>query len=215
MKTISIILILISVFNRNLSQSDTRKDFIDKLYVQYDEEKFARDYYDSMYEQWKLLAFQNLAKCENAHMKLVKTLIDDYVESNSIKILEPGFFTEDELNKTYKEMIASGKTSENKALIVAGNFEEKYIGNLEALISLPEGQNNKECLGNLLESSVNHLNLIVCHLRHRGIDYKPTLLTVTKYIKCVGDQYTDLDKASADCTFDENGKLKCPFDKKQ
>ncbi len=213
MKTLTgIIIILLSI--AFAAQNNSQNIFVNKLLIQYDEEKFAHDYYSAMYDQWKVLAFKNLSKCEEVHMKVIKGILVDFGEENAIKSLGLGIFTDPELTKSYKEKMLTARKSESEALVLAGNFEEKYIVNLEELIKLPEGQANEECLDNLLESSVEHLNLVVCHLRHRNVDYRPVQLSVARYIKCIGDQYADLDKATSECMF-ENNKQICPFMQEQ
>ena len=214
MKTLFTFIVIITLLNFQFIQNATHNEFAKKLLFQYDEEKFAHDYYNAMYDQWKILAFKNLAKCEESHMKVVKGLIAEFGDIKAIEELQPGVFTNPELTRTFKEKMQTARESENDALIAAANFEEKNISNLEDLIKMPEGQANQECMENLLDSSIDHLNLLVCHLRHRAVEYRPVQLSVAKYIKCVGNQYADLTKASEKCLLEE-AEDECPFRQEQ
>ena len=85
---------------------------------------------------------------------------------------------------------------------------------MDMLLEFPEGQIHRECIENLKQNCIDHLNLLVCHLRHRGVEYKPTTLSVVKYINCIGDQYADLDKDSYMCP-PQKSRENCPYLREQ
>ena len=184
MRTFIAIIILIILPASFRAQNESRKEFTGKLTMQYEQEKFAHDFYASMYDHWKLLAFKNLTKCEEMHMKVINGLLNEYSDQYAYNNPGKGKFNSTGLNGAFKETIAKGNLSENDALAAAGAVEERGIETMDLLLEYPEGQLHKECIENLKQNCIDHLNLLVCHLRHRGVEYMPVTLSVVKYINC-------------------------------
>nr|WP_223144572.1 DUF2202 domain-containing protein [Deferribacter autotrophicus] len=99
-----------------------------------EEEKLARDVYQKLYEAWKLPVFGNIAKSEQKHMNLVKSLVEKYNLPNST-INPPGKFNNPELQKLYEKLVNKGKKSVIEALIVGCTIEDLvWIKPLKMLI---------------------------------------------------------------------------------
>ena len=209
MKTVYFLFLFITFQLFVQAQNDQGLDVKNHLIAQLDNEKLAFKFYHAMYDRWNILALKNLAKCEERHIKVVEKLICEFNDQQSPMNLGEENFNNQKYNAIYHDLISRGTKSENEALIAAGSFEESFIVNIEYLSNHSDTQVQKDCLDNLLESTIEHLNLLVCHLKHRNIEYKPSVLSVAKYIHCIGDQYADFSQASHGCSLrDPPGK--CP-----
>jgi hypothetical protein len=62
-------------FAQHVTLSDKEKESI--LYMR-EEEKLARDVYDSMFVVWDMNPFANIRQSERRHLEMVKGLINDY-----------------------------------------------------------------------------------------------------------------------------------------
>ena len=96
-----------------------------------EEEKLARDVYNALYAVWGQPTFQNIAASEQAHMDEVKLLLDRYGLTDPA--LDPGKFTDANLQALYDQLVAQGSVSLADALKVGAAIEEidKTIDHLQ------------------------------------------------------------------------------------
>ena len=74
--SLTVIVVSITGFTQQtVSLKQQEKDAI--LYMR-EEEKLARDVYDSMYAKWKVNPFGNIRQSEQTHMDRMKTLITSW-----------------------------------------------------------------------------------------------------------------------------------------
>ena len=90
--------------------SDAEKEFI---LLTRQEEKLARDFYDSMNRRYGLRLFENISAAESRHMEyaaylLVKFNIEDPVSG---EFVSPGVFRNKELSSLFAEMNEKGTSS--------------------------------------------------------------------------------------------------------
>jgi hypothetical protein len=86
----------------------TAEDAEEVLWVR-EEEKLARDVYLTLYEQWGLTTFKNIAESEQTHMDAVKEqLIIPYGLEDPVKTDNVGVFTNPELQAIYDQLIEKG-----------------------------------------------------------------------------------------------------------
>lgn len=141
---------------------DLNTDETSNLLFMREEEKLARDVYLTLYEQWNLPAFRNIARSEQRHYEMVGTLLERYqLEDPSTD--DRGVFSEASLKKLYDELVQRGKTSLREAIQVGVMIEEKDIVDLDAAIQATDNEDIRMVLGNLRRASENHLRAFNGH----------------------------------------------------
>ena len=95
-----------------------------------EEEKLAYDVYVTLYDEWGIKTFNNIARAESTHMEAVKSLIDKYgLEDSSSG--EVGDFNNKRLQRLNDDLVEAGLVSELEALKVGAAIEEIDILDLE------------------------------------------------------------------------------------
>jgi hypothetical protein len=152
-----------------------------------EEEKLARDVYLTLYEQWGLPVFQNIANSEQTHMEAIKTLIDRYGLDDPVTGNDVGEFSDPTLQSLYDELTASGRESLAAALKVGAAIEEIDIIDLEEYLSKTDEADIVRVYENLMRGSRNHLRAFVSTLeRQEGESYEPQYLDPETYDEIIG-----------------------------
>jgi len=152
-----------------------------------EEEKLARDVYDSMYAKWGGNPFGNIRKSEQVHMDKMKLLIDVYqlkdpvISNNDI----PGTFANTSLQGYYNELIAAGSNSFTEALKVGAKIEELDIADLNKRIEITHQKDIIDTYQELKKASENHLRAFVRRLKMQGLEYEPVILSNQLFEKIV------------------------------
>ncbi len=158
--------------------SEAEKDGI--LYMR-EEEKLARDVYQTLYEKWKLQIFSNIARSEQTHMSAVKLLIDKYGLEDPAEGKAVGEFTDQKLQDLYNKLVEDGSKSIENALKVGAAIEEIDIIDLEKHISETNKEDIKIVYENLIKGSRNHLRAFTSTLTKYGVIYEPQYLSKDEY----------------------------------
>ncbi len=155
--------------------SKTEKEGL--LYMQ-EEEKMARDVYDSMYTKWDVNPFGNIRQSERVHMDRMNTLAVTYgiKEEKAFNNDKAGSFLNPLLARYYKELIASGSNSLTDALKAGAKIEELDIADLDERIAQTKKEDILTAYNYLRMGSENHLRAFVRRLKSQGVDYQPGLL---------------------------------------
>lgn len=97
-----------------------------------EEEKMARDIYDSMYAKWQVNPFGNIRKSEQVHMDRIKELLDEYGIKDPVNETsdKPGVFIINPIQQFYSESADSGSKTLIEALRVGAKIEELDIADL-------------------------------------------------------------------------------------
>ncbi len=95
-----------------------------------EEEKLAHDVYVTLYDQWGLRVFSNIAASEQRHTDAVATLLDAYGLEDPTVGNGAGEFTNPDLQTLYAALIAQGSVSAAEALKVGVAIEELDIADL-------------------------------------------------------------------------------------
>jgi hypothetical protein len=165
---------------------------IDGLRYMREEEKLARDVYLTLYDQWGVPIFQNIASSEATHTEAVKTLLDRYSLEDPADGKDTGVFTDPELQALYDQLVAAGRSSRADALRVGAAIEEIDILDLEERIAQTDKDDIILVYENLLKGSRNHLRAFVSTLeRQEGETYQPQYLTPAAYDAIVS---TDIER---------------------
>ncbi len=124
------------------------------LYMR-EEEKLARDVYNQMYVLWGQPTFQNIAASEQTHTDEIKLLLDRYGLADPA--LDPGVFTDANLQALYNQLIAQGSVSLEEAMKVGVLVEETDIADLQARLAQTDNADIQLVYNNLMNASYNHL----------------------------------------------------------
>jgi len=147
-----------------------------------EEEKLARDVYLTLYEQWGIPIFQNIANSEATHMDAVGSLIDRYRLEDPAAGKEIGEFADATLQELYDGLTDEGGQSLAAALRVGAAIEEIDILDLENHIVETDKADIILVYENLLKGSRNHLRSFVSTLqRQEGESYSPQYLDQAAY----------------------------------
>jgi hypothetical protein len=122
-----------------------------------EEEKLARDVYLSLYDEWNMHIFSNIAASEQKHTDAVKTLLVRYGIPDPAAGNARGEFTNPDLQDLCDHLIQQGNGSKVEALKVGVFIEETDIDDLNAAIATTTHKDIKTVYNNLLQGSFNHL----------------------------------------------------------
>jgi hypothetical protein len=168
-------------YGRGQSEELTTEDIEGILYMR-EEEKLARDVYLTLYEQWGLSIFQNIANSEQTHMDAIKTLMDRYGLDDPVTGDDVGRFTDPTLRSLYADLVATGSQSLIDALRVGAAIEEIDILDLEKYVSQTNARDIQQVYENLTRGSRNHLRSFVATLEQEaGEVYEPQYLNQEAY----------------------------------
>lgn len=163
----------------SLSQADTQS-----LLFMYEEEKLARDVYNSLYTLWNQVIFQNIARSEQLHMDAVATLLVRY--GIAVPQTTAGKFNDPALQSLYNALMTTGRKSLAEALKVGATIEEVDITDLQTHLAKTTSPDIQQVYNNLMNGSFNHLRNFVNVLeRLTGETYQPQYLTATAYQEIV------------------------------
>ncbi|MCJ7443963.1 MAG: DUF2202 domain-containing protein [Methanotrichaceae archaeon] len=161
----------------------TAKESEGILFIE-EEEKAARDLYNSLFAADQMTIFKDTAQSEQNHMDSVRPLIERYGLGLSEK--NPGRFNNQSLQKIYDQLKQKGIKSPNEALSSAASFEELSIIDLQREL---EGTNNEDIrtvYQGLLAGSRKHLRSFAKELKAQGEDYSPQLMNQDEFNKIMG-----------------------------
>lgn len=148
------------------------------LYMR-EEEKVAHDVYVTLYQQWGLPIFNNIANSESRHQSKVAELLDNYQIPHNIDANPVGVFVNPDLQQLYNNLVLQGSQSLTEALKVGVLIEETDIADLQEKISQTDNLDIQQVYNNLLNASYNHLNSFSSNLtgvtNNMGINPLPNL----------------------------------------
>jgi len=166
----------------NIPSSDLSTGEQESLVFMREEEKLARDVYNSLYKIYATTIFTNIAASEQTHTDAVLALIERYNLVDPMATDVEGVFVNSELQWIYDNLVASGSISLLEALYVGATVEELDIYDL---------QNQKDYVvdnadiiyvyDNLLKGSRNHLRSFDKQIKNNGGVYTPVYISQEQY----------------------------------
>ncbi len=155
-----------SAFGQTLTSTEER----DLLYSR-EEEKLARDVYQTLFSVWDLPIFNNIAKSEQRHMDAVLSVLTLYNLADPVGSNAVGEFTDPTLQAFYDQLISQGSESITAALEAGIFIEEMDINDLETFLGYTENPAAIRVYSNLLKGSRNHLSAFISALQSQGGSY--------------------------------------------
>ena len=145
-----------------------------------EEEKLARDVYNTLSATWGIQTFSNIASSEQMHMDEIKVLLDRYALTDPA--LAPGQFTNPDLQALYTQLVAQGSLSIGDALKVGAAIEEIDIRDLQTRMAQTDNADIQQVYTNLMNGSYNHLKAFTgVLLTQTGETYQPQYLSAEQY----------------------------------
>ena len=145
-----------------------------------EEEKLARDVYNTLNATWNIQTFQNIAASEQTHMDQLALLLTRYNLVSPVQT--PGVFTDANLQDLYNKLVAQGNQSIGDALKVGGAIEEIDITDLQTRLTQTDNADIQQVYNSLMNGSYNHLNAFSRTLSNQtGETYAPQYLTAEQY----------------------------------
>jgi hypothetical protein len=141
----------------NLPSGELSEAQKEGLIFMYQEEKLARDVYNTLGDTWGSRIFQNIARAEQQHMNAVEGLLKKYSIPIPVSSSSTGVFADKNLQKLYNSLVEQGKRSEQDAYNVGVLIEETDINDLKSRMSGTPSDVHA-VYSNLLRGSYNHLS---------------------------------------------------------
>lgn len=148
-----------------------------------EDEKMAHDVYLTLNEKWNQKVFANILESESYHMSQIKMLIDKYKLEDPLAVTNDarGVFVNQDIQRVYNELIASGSVSLLAAYKAGALIEETDIKELKEAM-LNTGQKDIRSTYDYLESaSENHLVAFVRNIDRLGVNYVPVVLSKEEF----------------------------------
>ncbi|MCA9362623.1 DUF2202 domain-containing protein [Candidatus Kaiserbacteria bacterium] len=161
---------------QTLSEAETNG-----LLLMREEEKLARDVYQTLYEQWGLKIFNNIAQSEQTHTEAVRDLFEKYNITDPVTDDTIGVFKNETLQQHYNDLVAQGSASEVAALTVGATVEDLDIADLQDLIVETDNEDILFVYDNLSRGSRNHLRSFTKQLTMRSESYEAQYITAEEY----------------------------------
>jgi len=171
----------------NLPTDTVSETELQDLIFMREEEKLARDVYQTLYEKWQLPIFNNIAHSEQTHTEAIRDLLIKYDISDPVSDDTIGSFTNTDLQALYKNLVETGLTSIEDALAVGALIEELDIKDITEAIARTDNSDIVTVYENLLRGSRNHLRSFHKQLVARGITYKPQYITEDEFNTIVSE----------------------------
>jgi len=137
-----------------------------------EEEKLARDVYTTLYEQWGLPIFLNIAQSEQTHTEAVRDLLVKYDMADPVSEDAIGVFTDKTIQELYDSLVAQGSVSELEALKVGALIEDLDIFDLQRYQVGVDNADITLVYENLERGSRNHLRAFMSQIESRGGTYE-------------------------------------------
>lgn len=150
-----------SLTNVNSSLDATETEGL--IYMR-EEEKLAHDVYITMYQQWGLSTFNNIANSEDRHENKIETLLNNYQIEDPVGDNPIGIFVNPDLQQLYNNLVVQGSQSLTEALKVGVLIEETDIADLQTRIAQTDNPDIQQLYQQLLRGSNNHLSAFTSNL---------------------------------------------------
>ena len=147
-----------------------------------EEEKLARDVYQTLGQEWGIPAFANIAASEQTHTDRVLALLEQYGLSDPVTNDAVGVYTDPQFTQLYTDLVAQGLQSRADALIVGATIEDLDIVDLGQAMQETNNTDIVAVYANLQKGSRNHLrsfNQLL--IQETGEGYTPTYLQAAQF----------------------------------
>ena len=142
-----------------------------------EEEKLARDIYQTMYSIWSDGIFQRISLSEQRHMDAIGALLERYALEDPAADKSIGEFSSIELQNLYQNLVAMGQLSHVDALKVGAMIEDLDLYDLQQALNYTDNEDIKIVYQNLIGGSQNHMRAFIGRLQKLGESYAPQYIS--------------------------------------
>lgn len=178
-------LVSVSIFTASFLLSSVNDPLSDQevadLVFNREEEKLARDVYQTLYDTWNYNVFSSIASSEQIHMDSILDLLNRYGIEDPVPADTVGVYNNSILTDLYNDLVSQGQPSLVDALEVGGYIEEMDILDLLRFIANSDHPDVIAVYERLMMGSRNHLRAFVGALADEGITYVPVLMEEAAY----------------------------------
>jgi hypothetical protein len=160
-----------------IDPSDLTEAEREGLILMREEEKLARDVYQTLGDLWGMRIFSNIAASEQTHTNAMKVLLDRYEVSDPVVDDTVGVFTLPEMQTLYDELVAKGTLSLPHALTVGATIEDLDIKDLDDLMAITDNEDILVTYRNLQKGSRNHMRAFNRQINRQGLSYEPQYIS--------------------------------------
>lgn len=146
-----------------------------------EEEKLARDVYITLYDQWGMRVFFNIAGAEQRHMDAMGELLAQFDLPDPVGDDQPGQFANAQLQQLHDDLVAAGSSSMEDAFRVGALIEETDIVDIQAAMAETTNPDVLAAYQALICGSRNHLRAFNRQLEREGVGYEPQVLDVYEF----------------------------------
>lgn len=165
----------------SLAIQDLSQDEKDSLIYMREEEKLARDVYQTLGQTYNLQIFKNIANSEQKHMDSIEVLLDKYNLADPITNNGVGEFTNSNLASLYSQLVEKGLKIQVEALKVGATIEDLDIKDLTQDLAKTNKQDITQVYTSLRAGSYNHLRAFTNNLKKTGDSYTPQFVSKAEY----------------------------------
>ena len=151
------------------------------LVLMREEEKLARDVYNTLGERWGVDIFTNIARSEQTHTNAIKVLLDNYGIEDPVKDDSVGVFTSPMLDELYKDLVEQGDASYLDALIVGATIEDLDIKDLNELTAGTDRADIITTYDKLNSGSQKHLRSFMSEIDNNNGTYSPQFISQAEF----------------------------------
>ncbi len=178
--------------------SETEKE---SLMLMREEEKLAKDVYQTLAELWDVKIFTNISYSETRHELSIQTLLEKYDLPDPIVDESRGVFATAYMQELYDTLVAKGRLSLIDALQVGATIEDLDIYDLNKGLAESTNSDMIALYKSLLKSSYNHMKAFHKQLEKNGGAYEAQYLTQAQI-----DEILALEKIKGDHAQENGGK---------
>jgi hypothetical protein len=136
---------------------DLSQDEIDSLLYMYQEEKLARDVYQTLAQAHDSRLFARIAESETRHMAAVRSLLEAIPGMDVMEVDSVGVYRDDAFGDLYEQLVTEGSASLEAAYAVGVWVEEADIAELQSELQTVENASVRLVYEKLLRGSTQHL----------------------------------------------------------
>lgn len=173
---------------KDIPESQLSNEEINGLVLMREEEKLARDVYNTLGEKWGMQIFTNIAKSEQTHTDAIKVLLDRYEIEDPVKGDGAGVFTSLELDELYQNLLEQGNLSLLDALTVGAIVEDLDIKDLNELSAKTDNADIITTYNNLNKGSRNHLRAFMRLIKNNNGSYIPQYISQTEFDNIISSE---------------------------
>ncbi|PIQ49670.1 MAG: ferritin [Cytophagales bacterium CG12_big_fil_rev_8_21_14_0_65_40_12] len=153
---------------------------IESLMLMREEEKLAHDVYITLFNQWGINVFTNIAESEQTHTSAVQMLLDKYDLEDPVNQNEVGVFTDANLQSLYTQLVELGSKTILDAYTVSATIEDLDIADLNIWLTKVDNQDIIYVYQNLNKGSRNHMRSFYGQVINSGGSYSAQYITQTE-----------------------------------